>query len=147
MMTEIDADGVQVEEPSVFSDDGRDASGSPIGVAAEFGPLRPENVRWFYKSDSKRWTKFDGFDSLSIEHRYRVNFGNEEEVSCLNGKYDGLNGVHTVVVRGGLYEVDLLKKKCTSIFWPGEYLPKYFFAPQIFRESYNWYQFLNRRRE
>uniref|UniRef100_A0A1B6LDX7 DDHD domain-containing protein n=1 Tax=Graphocephala atropunctata TaxID=36148 RepID=A0A1B6LDX7_9HEMI len=25
-----------------------------------------------------------------------------------------------VVVRGGLYEVDLIKRNCTSIFWPGE---------------------------
>jgi len=137
-MTSTDVDGAQVEEPSVVSDDGQGTNGSPTGqpngVAAGFGPLRPENVRWFYKSDSKRWTKFDGFDSLSIEHRYRVNFGNEEEVSCLNGKYDGLNGVHTVVVRGGLYEVDLLKKKCTSIFWPGEYLPQYFLLPEFFQK-------------
>lgn len=112
----------------------RDENDSPLtdhrqpngGAAITFQPLRPENVRWFYKSDSKRWTKFDGFDSLNIEHRYRVNFGNEAEVSCLNGKYDGFVGVRTVVVRGGLYEVDLLEKKCTSIFWPGKWFTLYY---------------------
>lgn len=83
-------------------------------AAAAAEPLRPENVRWFYKSDSsRRWTKFDGSDSLNIEHRYRTDFGGG--ASRLNGEHDRL-----VVVRGGLYEVDLLKKKCTSIFWPGE---------------------------
>lgn len=28
--------------------------------------------------------------------------------------------IDKVVVRGGLYEVDMLKRNCTSIFWPGE---------------------------
>lgn len=91
------------------------------GAATALEPLRPEQVRWFYKCDHKRWTKFDGYDSLSIEYIYRANFGNEEEASCLDEntlKYH--DGRHTFVVRGGLYEVDLLKKKCTSIFWPGE---------------------------
>ncbi|XP_050546620.1 phospholipase DDHD1-like [Daktulosphaira vitifoliae] len=79
-------------------------------------PMHPKNIRWFYKNDSnsKRWTKFDGADSLGIENRYRANFCDEEpKVQFFVGKY-------TVVVRGGLYEADLRTMKCTSIFWPGE---------------------------
>lgn len=143
-MSDAGANGVLAEEePSSYG--GRYANGSPTwksnGAAAWIEPLRPENVRWFYKSDSKRWTKFDGFDSLSIEYRYRVNFGNEAELSCLNGKYDSLAGVYTVVVRGGLYEVDLLKRKCTSIFWPGEYLWPTYLLPVISCRNCSWYVF------
>lgn len=123
----MDTNGLQNEEPALISDDRHYTGGSvptaarTDGTPAPFEPLRPEQVRWFYKSDHKRWTKFDGYDSLSIEYIYRANFGNEEETSCLDEntlKYH--NGRHTFVVRGGLYEVDLLKKKCTSIFWPGK---------------------------
>ena len=32
----------------------------------------PAHIRWHYKSDSdKRWTPFDGFDSLTLEQHYR----------------------------------------------------------------------------
>jgi len=120
----MDTNGVYVEEPALITDDTQDDNNtSDITIngttTTQFEPLRPEKVRWFYKSDSKRWTKFDGFDSLNIEYRYRANFGNEEEASSLNGALNYFVGLFTVVVRGGLYEVDLLKKKCTSIFWPG----------------------------
>ncbi|VVC43158.1 Hypothetical protein CINCED_3A011463 [Cinara cedri] len=120
----METSSIQIEEPELVFDDRQNYNNTPNnqvnGTAITFEPLKPEKVRWFYKSDSKRWTKFDGFDSLNIEYRYRANFGNEEEASSLNGSYNYFVGLYTVVVRGGLYEVDLLKKKCTSIFWPGE---------------------------
>jgi len=120
----MDTNGVYVEESAITSDDVQDESNSSNiqtnDTVTAFEPLGPEKVRWFYKSDSKRWTKFDGFDSLNLEYRYRANFGNEEEASSLNGALNYFIGLFTVVVRGGLYEVDLLKKKCTSIFWPGK---------------------------
>lgn len=122
----METNGVHIEEPATISVDKQDESSvlsnQTISTAIKFEPLLPENIRWFYKSDSKRWTKFDGFDSLNIEYRYRANFGNEDEASCLNGSFNYFFGNYTVVVRGGLYEVDLLKKKCTSIFWPGNYI-------------------------
>lgn len=123
VVNNMDTNGVQIEEPELVFDDKQNdnlPNGQANGTAITFEPLKPEKVRWFYKSDSKRWTKFDGFDSLNIEYRYRANFGNEEEASSLNGSYNYFVGLYTVVVRGGLYEVDLLKKKCTSIFWPGK---------------------------
>lgn len=126
----METNGVHTEELVSVSDDKQDEvsvlSDQLNSTAIKFEPLLPENVRWFYKSDSKRWTKFDGFDSLNIEYRYRANFGSEEEASCLNGSFNYFFGNYTVVVRGGLYEVDLLKKKCTSIFWPGIYINRYY---------------------
>lgn len=123
----MENNNLHVEEPTLVADDVLDESNSPIivqtnGTATMFDPLRPEKVRWFYRSDPKKWTKFDGFDSLNIEYRYRANFGNEEEASSLNGSFNYYYQNYTVVVRGGLYEVDLLKKKCTSIFWPGKWM-------------------------
>jgi len=126
-MNNMDTNCLQTEEPALVHDDSQDENNvsntqtnGSNGTAITFEPLRPEKVRWFYKSDHKRWTKFDGFDSLNIEYRYRANFGNEEDVSSLNGSFNYFVGLYTVVVRGGLYEVDLSKKKCTSIFWPGK---------------------------
>lgn len=121
----MDTNGVLVEEPELISDDKQDDSNAlnvqTNGTVSSFEPLKPEKVRWFYRSDSKRWTKFDGFDSLNIEYRYRANFGNEEEVSCMDGSFNYFVGQKTIVVRGGLYEVNLLEKKCSSIFWPGKF--------------------------
>lgn len=121
----MDTNGVLIEEPELISDDKQDDSNAlnvqTNGTVSTFEPLRPEKVRWFYRSDSKRWTKFDGFDSLNIEYRYRANFGNEEEVSCMDESFNYFVGQKTIVVRGGLYEVNLLEKKCSSIFWPGTF--------------------------
>lgn len=123
-MNNMDTNFLQSEESVLISEDTQHennvSNSQTNGTAITFEPLGPEKVRWFYKSDLKRWTKFDGFDSLNIEYRYRANFGNEEEVSSLNGSFNYFLGLNTVVVRGGLYEVDLSKKKCTSIFWPGK---------------------------
>lgn len=120
----MDPNFLQTEEPVLISEDTQNENNvsdtQTNGTTITFEPLGPEKVRWFYKSDLKRWTKFDGFDSLNIEYRYRANFGNEEDISSLNGSFNYFLGLYTVVVRGGLYEVDLSKKKCTSIFWPGK---------------------------
>ncbi|XP_050421113.1 phospholipase DDHD1-like isoform X2 [Adelges cooleyi] len=116
----MESNGVHIENPVVVgstNSNGIDESSyseSSINLAHE--PLQPKNIRWFYKNDSnsKRWTKFDGSDSLGIENRYRANFCNDEpKVQFFINKF-------TVVVRGGLYEADLRTMKCTSIFWPGE---------------------------
>ncbi|GLH06924.1 Protein retinal degeneration B [Gryllus bimaculatus] len=115
--------------------------------------LGPEEVRWFYKSESdKRWLEFSGYDSLRIEFKYRQLYqewhfySNQDSwteypqkeadntESALN--FDKPSGVeadsrqagigvlsdteHRIVVRGGMYEVDLHEWKCCSIYWPGE---------------------------
>ncbi|KAK3733023.1 hypothetical protein RRG08_002625 [Elysia crispata] len=72
--------------------------------------LRPEEVRWFYKNEkNKKWSPFIGYDSLRIECRYRALGLNDESGDIdLNDK---------ILVRGGLYEVDVLKNLCTPVYW------------------------------
>jgi hypothetical protein len=126
------------------------------GVVSE---LRPEEVRWFYKSCSdKRWIEFSGYDSLRIESKYRhsycewqcynTTYSNQENTSesysgnaspidksalpvessnIVGSRYDCNEASaaetdseqHRIVVRGGMYEVDLNTCKCDSIYWPG----------------------------
>ncbi|XP_059177908.1 phospholipase DDHD1-like isoform X2 [Physella acuta] len=77
--------------------------------------LRPEEVRWFHKLQTdtgKNWTAFIGYDSLRIECRYRaLNLSNE------NGDIDENE---KILVRGGLYEVDIKEKKCVPVYWSEE---------------------------
>ncbi|XP_039296596.1 phospholipase DDHD1 [Nilaparvata lugens] len=110
--------------------------------------LPPEKVRWFYKNFSdKLWTEFNGYDSLKIENKFRkltreelkifstsvrdlkptspVSFDSPKHSFEQNAKVNDNDESESVlkekiVVRGGLYEVDLLQKTCASIFWPGE---------------------------
>ncbi|GFN82833.1 phospholipase ddhd1 [Plakobranchus ocellatus] len=72
--------------------------------------LRPEEVRWFYKNEkSKKWSAFIGYDSLRIECRYRALSLNDDSGDIdLNDK---------ILVRGGLYEVDVLKNLCIPVYW------------------------------
>lgn len=124
--------------------------------------LNPEEIRWFYKSDTdKRWLEFNGYDSFKIEFEYRqysqewhsaYNYeSHNESASYFNPSethHQSQNNEtsqtsttvpeseqqpqqpileqsslkHKIVVRGGLYEVDLNAWKCYSIFWPGKTL-------------------------
>lgn len=100
---------------------------------------------------NKQWVEFNGYDSLRIEKRYQQlpyeckydNDGarNQDTAQISSPTVDALkinsdtitspvqdefsppvyDGVEHVVVRGGMYEVDLLKRICFSIFWPGEF--------------------------
>ncbi|CAL1526177.1 unnamed protein product [Lymnaea stagnalis] len=75
--------------------------------------LRPEEIRWFHRYDGgKKWIAFIGYDSLRIECRYRaLNLSNE------NGDLDENE---KILVRGGLYEVDVKEKKCLPVYWSEE---------------------------
>jgi hypothetical protein len=97
--------------------------------------LTPEEVRWFYKSDTdKRWTEFNGYDSHQIEFLYRQY--NQEWLELQNYTEQQKNGSaegvgikipkHQIVVRGGMYEVDVHSWKGYSIFWPGKHPVIYF---------------------
>lgn len=97
--------------------------------------LGPEEVRWFYKVEGdKKWTPFIGYDSLRIEWKYRdlLQDVRSEESGSPAGKQkwsgnmspkDKQEGaqqdVDRIVVRGGLYEVDVKQHKCESIYWQG----------------------------
>ena len=75
--------------------------------------LRPEDVRWFYKGDGeKQWRPFIGYDSLRIECRYRA--------AALENN-DGVDINEKILVRGGLYDVDVSAKSCSPIYWTGVY--------------------------
>ena len=81
-------------------------------------PLTPEQVRWFYKDCvHKRWMEFCGYDSLRIENVWR-----KQQSSTINDTDQGINSkpIERVVVRGGMYDVELDKMKCVSIYWPGD---------------------------
>ena len=76
--------------------------------------LRPEELRWFHRSDStKKWQAFIGYDSLRIECRYRA----------LAIDKDGeVDADERILVLGGLYEVDVVNKKCFPVYWSGMFV-------------------------
>lgn len=90
-----------------------------VSEAAYAEPLTPEEIRWFYKDGvDKRWNEFCGYDSLRIERIY------QERQSLINESNDGTNGLppaEKIVVRGGMYDIEIDNMKCVSIYWPGDY--------------------------
>lgn len=96
----------------------------PVTEEAYVEPLTPEEIRWFYKDGvDKRWNEFCGYDSLRIERIYR------ERQNLISENNDGTNGLppaEKIVVRGGMYDVEIDNMKCVSIYWPGEYYVFYF---------------------
>ena len=98
--------------------------------------LGPEEVRWFYKITDvdKKWIPFIGYDSLRIEWKYRDLLQqsmlrgewNQEEIrSCGSSPQDSTSKKEEsktedkIIVRGGLYEVDVNTRKGNSIYWKG----------------------------
>lgn len=100
------------------------ASEAETCALSEFAPaesceLQPEEIRWLYRDcagQQKKWLPFIGYDSLRIECKFR------ETRARLCG--DGVNQVNAadelVIVRGGLYEVDVIQKTCAPIYWTRE---------------------------
>ncbi|XP_067214663.1 phospholipase DDHD1-like isoform X2 [Linepithema humile] len=83
--------------------------------------LTPEEIRWFYKDGvEKRWNEFCGYDSLRIEKIY------QERQNLIGTSNDEINNENNlppaerIVVRGGMYDVQIDNMKCVSIYWPGE---------------------------
>lgn len=75
--------------------------------------LRPEEVRWFYRSTSeKTWHSFIGYDTLRIECRYRALLAVDEDEDVIDND--------VIAVRGGLYEVDVAQKICKPVYWSGD---------------------------
>lgn len=112
---------------------------------------------------NKQWLEFNGYDSLRIERCYQqlpyeCKYNNDSAkdqdtsdtssltIDALKSNSDNItspvqdefsppvyDGTERVVVRGGMYEVDLLKRICFSIFWPGE------FYSSVSGVSSSWY--------
>ena len=59
--------------------------------------------------------EFCGYDSLRIENAWRQRKNSTQE----NENDKCSVNIERVVVRGGMYDVDLEKEKCVSIYWPG----------------------------
>lgn len=67
--------------------------------------LLVEEVRWFYRSGKKKkWRSFNGCDSINIELEWRRISNSENEIE-------------RVCVRGGMYEVDVIERKCYPVYW------------------------------
>ncbi|KAK7086335.1 Phospholipase ddhd1 [Halocaridina rubra] len=114
--------------------------GTPVGRApTPYGDetvedLGPEMVRWFYKVEAdKKWTPFIGYDSLRIEWKYRDLLQDASPCETQTETFSNAGSEHSspkepeksevgerIVVRGGLYEVDVKHRKCESIYWQGE---------------------------
>ncbi|XP_071961964.1 phospholipase DDHD1-like [Antedon mediterranea] len=74
--------------------------------------LSAPQIRWFYRDDrTKKWCPFIGYDSLQLEFKFRKVY--------IHGEVSE-SGVDRIVVRGGLYEVDINEKKCYTIYWNEE---------------------------
>eukprot|EP00795_Rhopilema_esculentum_P013592 gene13592-4487_t len=74
----------------------------------ELRDLQKNKVRWFYK-EGKKWIPFNGKDSLVME----------EEWQALQKETDvGMSEKPSKpTVRGKLFEVDLLQRQCSPLYW------------------------------
>lgn len=80
-------------------------------------PLTPEEIRWFYKDGvDKRWVEFCGYDSLRIEKIYQ---NRQDLLNKYDAEVHNLPPAEKIVVRGGMYDVEIDNMKCVSIYWPG----------------------------
>lgn len=81
--------------------------------------LQPEEVRWCFKKEGdKKWIPFIGYDSLRIECRFRVQQQNGTEDLTDTEVAD----LDLILVRGGLYEIDVPKRSGRPVYWSGNAL-------------------------
>ena len=81
-------------------------------------PLKADRVRWFVNED-KKWIPFNGSDSLAIERCYRPILDFESRVEESTKLLNTSPIYEMPVVKGGLYEVDVLARECKPIYWKG----------------------------
>lgn len=94
-----------------------DSTGNMVIELPYAEPLTLEQIRWFYRdSVDKRWVEFCGYDSLRIENVWR------NYQTLLNQHTEGTPPPcpEKIVVKGGMYDVELDNMKCVSIYCPGE---------------------------
>ncbi|KAL1137611.1 hypothetical protein AAG570_009307 [Ranatra chinensis] len=98
--------------------------------------LACSEVRWFYKNSNKTWIEFGGYDTLQLETAYsklppELQTANNTKAQPKSPTYVAFKQTieerrencatsPQILVRGGLYEVDLLVRSGSSIYWPGE---------------------------
>ena len=81
-------------------------------------PLKPDRVRWFVKED-KKWVPFSGCDSLAIEQCYRQILALESRIEDSCKPLNTSKMYEMPTVKGSLYEVDVVARECTPIYWKG----------------------------
>ncbi|XP_059579388.1 phospholipase DDHD1 isoform X2 [Alligator mississippiensis] len=92
----------------------RGAAGGGGGeVVRELGP---EEVRWFFREERK-WKPFIGYDSLRLERAYRALPAANAPEPEAEPDPDPEPEPEPVCVRGGLYEVDVLRADCYPVYW------------------------------
>ena len=80
--------------------------------------LKEERVRWFVKED-KKWTPFNGSDSLAIERCYRQCEALELRKEDASKPLNTSTMYELPTVKGSLYEVDVVARECIPIYWKG----------------------------
>ncbi|XP_065655078.1 phospholipase DDHD1 isoform X3 [Hydra vulgaris] len=83
-------------------------------------PLSSKKVRWFFQEE-KKWIPFNGSDSLKIETIFRSLPSNMQSPSFSSTNVN--IAVELPVVRGSLFEVNILNRECISIFWKENNIP------------------------
>ncbi|CEF70686.1 Phospholipase DDHD1 [Strongyloides ratti] len=84
------------------------------------GPLTVQEIRWFYKKNSEtKYTPFSGYDSISIEFRYRKILNIEIDKKGLEIKKNFIE-TEDVIVLDGLYKVDTTLTYISPIYWNDE---------------------------
>ncbi|VDM23979.1 unnamed protein product [Hydatigera taeniaeformis] len=99
-----------------FSLPERRFAGASLGDISYDDPhsIKPTSVRWFYKDEtSKKWVPFSGYDSLLIEFTYLNLLKTHESVQSVGA----VDTFKPLLVREGLYEVDIVANHCYPVYW------------------------------
>ncbi|VDQ01320.1 unnamed protein product [Trichobilharzia regenti] len=101
-------------------------------------------VRWFYREgNNKRWVSFNGSDSINLEFTYRShqasckschNSASRTPTSCEPKQYCTKPKVS---VRGGLYEANVIERRCVPVYWSDDKCPTSILRGTWFREGYS----------
>jgi len=82
--------------------------------------LKPERIRWFVKED-KKWLPLNGSDSLAVEKCFREILELESKAEDDSKVVNSSSPYKMPTIKGGLYEVDVVARKCKPIYWKGWY--------------------------
>lgn len=80
--------------------------------------LKPERIRWFVKED-KKWLPLNGSDSLAVEQCFRQILELENNAGDSPKVVNSSSPYKMPTIKGGLYEVDVVARKCKPIYWKG----------------------------
>eukprot|EP00794_Sanderia_malayensis_P017824 gene17824-19605_t len=95
-------------------------SGSSSSIQHHLDQLRDlqkHKVRWLYL-DAKKWVAFNGKDSLLIEEHFQMlNDIDKKEDKAESSDVGCGEVLDAPTVRGGLYEVNVKDRQCSSLYW------------------------------